>query len=180
MKKKLKALIYVCLSVLGLVGLFLLAGVGWFFWTEYRFPPPSEQQVRQQFESHRADYIRLAMLLRKDPSAKFVGDDGNAEYKVLARKIGVKDVTIREDGSIEFALWGYGGTIEDDSYKGVRYFPKDHKVASSVGYPGWPQQTVVVSLDSAKLPQERGSVASGLYVIAIEPEWFIYRFEIEE
>jgi hypothetical protein len=177
MKKTLKVTFYVCLSAVGLVGLFLFAGVGWFLWTQY---PPSEQKVRQQFESNRADYIRLATFLRKYPSAEYVGGDGNKEYQAFARKIGVKDVTIREDGSMEFALWEVGCTICSDSYMGVRYFPKDHKVASSVGYPGWPQQTVVTSLDSAKLPQERGSLASGLYVIAIEPEWFIYRFEIEE
>jgi hypothetical protein len=180
LKKKFKVLFYVCLSAVGLVGIFLIAVVGWFLWTEYRLPPPSEQQVRQQFENHKTDYFRLVALLRKYPSAKYVGDNDNTEYQTLARKIGIKDVTIREDGSMEFALWGYGGTIEDDSYMGVRYFPKDHKVASSVGYPGWPEQTVVVSLDSAKLPQERGSVASGLYVVAIEPEWFIYRFEYRE
>jgi len=39
---------------------------------------------------------------------------------------------------------------------------------------------VVTSLDSAKLPQEKGAVASGLYVVPIEPEWFIYRFEYQE
>jgi hypothetical protein len=91
-------------------------------------------------------------------------------------KIGAKHATIREDGSMEFALWGDGCAICDDSYMGVRYYPKDHKVDSSVEW----TQTVVTSLDSAKLPQEKGAVATGLYVVPIEPEWFIYRFEYRE
>ena len=44
---------------------------------------------------------------------------------------------------------------------------------------GWTQK-VVQSLESEELPEAHGSVASGLYVIAIEPEWFIYRFEYQE
>jgi hypothetical protein len=142
--------------------------------------------ARQQFESHRADYIRFATLLRKDPSAKYVGSDGKVdidgihgrlvpEYRDLVHKIGAKFVIIREDGSVEFALWGHGGAIMSDSYMGVRYFPKDPTVAPV----GW-TQTVVASLANAKLPQEHGSVATGLYVVAIEPEWFIYRLEYQE
>jgi len=176
LNKKFKVLLYVCLLTVGLVGLFLLVGIGWWLWPEFRLPLPSEQQMRQQFQSRKADYIRLVTLLKKDPSAKYVSVNGNTEYQILARKIGIKDVIIREDGSIEFALWGYGGTIEDDSYMGVRYFPADHKIDSSAGW----TQTVVTSLVSAKLPQENGSVATGLYVVAIEPEWFIYRFEYRE
>jgi len=37
----------------------------------------------------------------------------------------------------------------------------------------------VASLDSAALPQEHGKVASGYYVLPIEPNWFLYRFEYE-
>jgi hypothetical protein len=181
--KTLKVLLYVSISA---VGLFLLAGAGlWMYeaW-EYRLPP--EQLVRQQFESHRTDYIRFATLLRKDRSAKYVGSDGKVdidgihgrlvpEYRDLVHKIGAKFVIIREDGSMEFALWGNGGPIMSDSYMGVRYSPKDHTADSA----GW-KQTVVASLASAKLPQEHGSVATGLFVVAIEPEWFIYRFEYQE
>jgi hypothetical protein len=59
---------------------------------------------------------------------------------------------------------------------GVRYYPKDHKAGSSVEG----TQTVVTSLNSAKLPQAKGGVASGLYVVPIEPEWFVYRYEYQE
>ena len=78
-------------------------------------------------------------------------------------------------GSMEFTLGGYGGPISSDSYIGVRYFPKN-PIGSP---PGW-TQTLVSSLDSTKLPQENGSVAIGLYVVAIEPEWFIFCFEYQE
>lgn len=91
-------------------------------------------------------------------------------------KIGARNVIIGEDGSIEFALWGDGCAICSDSYMGVLYYPKDHKVDSS----GERAQTVVTSLDSAKLPHEKGAVATGLYVVPIEPEWFIYRDEYQE
>ncbi len=82
---------------------------------------------------------------------------------------------VSEDGSMEFALWGHGCAICSDSYMGVLYFPKDHTAERA----GW-VQTVVNSLDDARLPQEHGSVATGLYVVAIEPEWFIYRLEYQE
>jgi len=179
-----KVLIYICLSA---VILFSLAGVGvWWWWVPHYYLPP-QQKVRQQFESHKADYIKFVTLLRNDASATYINGDGKVnidgihrrlvpEYRDLIRKIGAKFVTVREDGSIEFALWGDGGTLVSDSYMGVRYFPKDHKTASN---PGW-TQTVVPSLEGAKLPQEKGSVASGLYVVPIEPEWFIYRLEIQE
>lgn len=162
---------------------FIMSFGGW-PWEHYL---PPERRVRQQFENHRADYIRLVNLLQKDPSATYIGSDGRVdidgvrerfvpEYKDLIHKIGAKFVTVSEDGSMEFALWGFGCAICSDSYMGVRYFPKNHKVDVR---PGW-TQTVVTSLDSAKLPQENGSVASGLYVTPIEPEWFIYRLEIQE
>jgi hypothetical protein len=59
---------------------------------------------------------------------------------------------------------------------GVRYF---QNLQNKDSHHGWTQQ-VVDSLESAKLPQERESVASGLYVVPIEPDWFIYRLEIQE
>ena len=151
----------------------------------YYLPP--EQRVVQQFETNRTDYIRFVALLREDRSIRYVGGDGKVdidgkhgrvvpEYRELIRKIGAKDVIVREDGSMEFALWGDGCAVCSDSYMGVRYYPKDHKAGSPAGW----TQTVVTSLDSAKLPQENGEVASGLYVVPIEPEWFIYRLEIQE
>jgi hypothetical protein len=183
MKNIFKITLYGCLSAVSFV---LLAGAGlWLYeaW-EYRLPP--EQRVRQQFEDHRADYIRFVTFLRNDRSAKYIGSGGMVdidginerlvpEYRDLIRKIGAKFVIVREDGSMEFALWGNGGTVMDDSYMGVRYFPKDHSMDAM----GW-KQIVVTSLASAKLPQEHEAVATGLYVVSIEPEWFIYRLEIQE
>jgi hypothetical protein len=88
------------------------------------------------------------------------------EYRHLIRKIGAKFVIVGEDGSIEFSLYGFGCAICSDSYMGVRYVPKDRRTVARAGW----EHTVVTSLDSAKLPQEHGAVASGLYVVPIEPE----------
>jgi hypothetical protein len=166
--------------------LFLLAGASLWLYEAWEHHLPPEQRVREQFESHRSDYIRFVTLLQKDPSAKYVGSDGTVDidgihgrvvpdYRDLIRKIGAKFVIVREDGSIEFALWGNGGAPISDSYMGVRYFPKNHALVPV----GW-TQIPVTSLSSEKLPQDRGAVATGLYVVAIEPEWFIYRFEYQE
>jgi len=182
--KVFKNLLSVCLLA---VGLLLIAGFSFWWWLRPRHSLPPEQHVVEQFESNRADYIRFVTLLRKDQSVRYVGGDGKAEidgghgrlvpeYRELIGKIGAKYVIVREDGSMEFALWGNGCATCSDSYMGVRYYPKDHKVVPSVEW----TQTVVTSLDSAKLPQEKGAVASGLYVVPIEPEWFIYRFEYQE
>lgn len=163
-----------------------MAGLGAWLWAEWKDRPPTDQWLRGQFESHKADYIQFAKLLRNDRSAKLVDNDGSIdidaihkrqvpEYRTLIRRIEVKNVTISEDGSMEFALWGHGCAICSDSYMGVLYFPKDHTAERA----GW-VQTVVNSLDDARLPQEHGSVATGLYVVAIEPEWFIYRLEYQE
>jgi hypothetical protein len=184
LKKVLRVLLYGCLSA---VGLFVFAAAGlWWSWTPHYYLPP-QQRIHQQFESHKVDYTRFITLLVKDPSAKYIDSDGKVDidgihsrfvpqYRDLIRKIGAKFVTIREDGSVEFALWGDGGTVVTDSYMGVRYDPKNLKAVSR---PGW-TQTMVASLESVGLPQENGSVASGLYVVPIEPEWFIYRLEIRE
>ena len=184
MKRLLRVLLYTCLSALGVC---LLVLVGFYSWFKNEHYLPPERRVREQFESNRADYIRFVTLLQKDRSARSIDGDGKVaidgvhqrlvpEYRDLIRRIGAKDVTIREDGSMEFALWGFGCAICSDSYMGVRYYPKNPK-ANSPG--GW-EQTVVTSLDSAKLPQEKGAVATGLYVVPIEPEWFIYRLEYQE
>jgi hypothetical protein len=42
------------------------------------------------------------------------------------------------------------------------------------------EQNVVLKAGSSKLPQENGSVATGLYVVEISPDWFVYRFEYQE
>jgi hypothetical protein len=179
-----RILLYISLSV---VGLFLIVRFSlWLRFTPHYYLPP-QQRVVQQFESNRAEYIRFVDLLRKDQSVRYIDSDGKVEidgshgrlipeYRDLIGKIGAKYVIVREDGSTEFALWGDGCAACSDSYMGVLYYPKDHKVVSSVES----TQTVVTSLDSAKLPQEKGAVASGLYVVPIEPEWFIYRSEYRE
>jgi hypothetical protein len=184
-KTMLRTLLYVCISG---VGLLLIAGFGFWWWLTPHYYLPPEQRVVQQFETNRTDYIRFVALLREDQSVRYIGGDGKVdffdgkhggvvpEYRELIRKIGAKFVMVREDGAMEFVLWGDGCAICSDSYMGVRYYPKDHKAGSSVEE----TQTVVTSLDSAKLPQEKGGVASGLYVVPIEPEWFVYRDEYQE
>jgi hypothetical protein len=170
--KPLKFLLYACLGIFGSVFL-IVAGLIILNTWEYHLP--SEQHVSHQFEDHRADYLRLVALLQKDPSATYINSDGNVDidgtnyrfvqdYRDLIRKIGAKFVTVRQDGSIEFAMAGNGCTICPDSYMGVRYFPKNHGTTA-----GWTQR-VVRSLESDRLPQENGSVASGLYVVPIEQE----------
>jgi len=184
MKKAVKVALCVCLSV---IGLGVLAVAFFWSWTKWEYHLPQEQRARAYFTAHRTDFIRFATLLRKDPSARYIDSDGQVyiaatrsrivpEYRDLAHMLGVQFVITRGDGSMEFAVWGAGGPIRSDSYMGVRYYPKDHK-ANTRGE--W-THTVVTSLDSDKLPQENGSVASGLYVVTIEPEWFIYRFEYQE
>lgn len=183
----LKYLVYTVVLILGLI---LLAVFVFVFqtWWEYRLP--SQQYARQRFEEYKVYFLQFAKLLRDDPSVTYVGNnDGKvggmggplmpktrSQYLALMRKIGAKFVIVREDGSMEFALWGNGGAIMSDSYMGVRYFPNDHKTNSAVGY----TQALVASLDGKKLPQENGDVATGLYVVPIEPEWFLYRFEYQE
>ena len=168
------------------MGVCLLAPVSFRFWLKYEYHLPPEQRVRQQFESNRADYIQFVTLLQRDPSTHYRVIDGDGrvdtdglssrvvpEYRNLIRKIGAKYVTIREDGSIEFSLYGFGCTICSDSYMGIRYVPKDRRTDAHAGW----ERIVVTSLDSPKLPQEHGAVAAGLYVVSIEPEWFIYRYQ---
>jgi hypothetical protein len=173
-----KALLYIALDLL----LACSAACSRAYWLL-----PSEQTARQQFASHKADYARFVSLLRDDPGEQFIGNDGVArdyngrsrfvpEYRTLMEKIGVKSVLIREDGSVEFELWGFGCAICSDSYMGVRYLPLHHDLRAR---PGWTAE-LVRSLDDKELPRERGSIADGLYVVQIEPEWFIYRLEYQE
>jgi hypothetical protein len=184
LKRLPKILLYSCLVF---VGLCLLATVSFRLWLKYEYHLPPEQRVRKQFENNRADYIQFVALLQRDQSAHFIDSDGGVdiggvhsrlvpEYRDLIRKIGAKDVTIREDGSIEFSLYGFGCAICSDSYMGVRYVPKVRRTDARSGW----EHTAVTSLDNAKLPQENGAVATGLYVVPIEPGWFIYRLEYQE
>jgi hypothetical protein len=167
-------------------GFCVLAVIGVCWWAKWEYGPPSERRLRLQFASHRADYVRFVALLRSDRSTKSVDSDGMAdtdgihkrlvpEYRDLVRKIGAKSVAIEGDGSVDFELWGHGCAICSDYYRGVLYLPKGYMVDRG-GY----RLKVVDTFDSDKLPQERGSVASGLYVIAIDPEWHIYRYEYQE
>ena len=157
-------------------------------WVKWEYSLPSAPVVQRQFASQRAYFIELTSLLENEQlvSGAHIGGDGTVAtgmhsrsvpaYRDLIHRIGAKSVLVREDGSIEFTLRGYGCTLCSDSYMGVRYVPS---VLKKVSYPGWTQQ-VVDSLESAKLPHERGGVASGLYVVPIEPNWFVYRFEYQE
>ena len=179
---------YACILTAGIfLSAIVTVPLGLWVWMQWQYHLPPEQRVRKQFEDHRTDYLEFVKLLRKDSSAIFIESDGTVEidgihgrmvpqYRDLMHKIGAKFAMVREDGSMEFTLWGNGGAIMSDSYMGVRYFPNDHKTNSNVGY----TQIVVGSLDSAKLPQDNGSVATGLYVVALEPEWYLYRFEYQE
>jgi len=164
-----------------------LSGIGGFWiWMKRSYYLPPDQKALSQFEVHRADYIHFAELIRNDSSARYIYTDGGVdiggvkrrvvpEYRRLIHAIGAQFVIVGEDGSVEFALWGDGCAICSDSYMGVLYDPKGDAAAR----PAW-QQMRVASLASSRLPQENGSVATGLYVLAIEPNWFIYRFEYQE
>jgi hypothetical protein len=103
------------------LGMLLCCGAYLFFLAPNYYLPP-QQRVVQQFESNRADYIRFVDLLRKDPSVRSVGGNGKVdvdgmhrrlvpEYRDLMGKIGAKYVIVRENGSMEFALWGDGCAI---------------------------------------------------------------------
>ncbi len=186
MNRLFKIALYACLFSAGLC---LLAAVGFRLWPKHEYRLPPEQTVRERFEKNRADYIRFVARLERDQSGHNfvidtegkVGIDGVhsrlvPEYRDLIRKIGAKDVTIREDGSIEFALYGFGCAICSDSYMGGRYVPRVRRMDASSDW----EQTTVISLDSAKLPQNNGAVATGLYVVPLETEWFIYRLEYQE
>lgn len=176
-----KTLLYVSLAA---VGLFLISIIGFSSWLPWERHLPSEQTARKEFQSHQADYIRFAVLLRQESGYEFIGGDGGVRmnsdhvrvvpaYRDLISRIGAKNVIVREDGSIEFTLWGSGCAICSDSYMGIRYSPMQN---ISRRCPGW-TPIPVNSLDSKALPRENGHIADGLYVVQLEPEWFIYRFE---
>lgn len=98
-----------------------------------------------------------------------------SRFKELMRRTGTTYVLVREDNSIEFERWGFGCAICSDSYKGVRFVPRSQGVTSKAGW----EQTLVSSLEDLSLPQQNGRVEDGLYVVPMEPEWFIYRLEIQ-
>jgi hypothetical protein len=183
MKEIVKVIAFITASVVGLATIALGA---LFASLKIAYHLPSERYALYQFTMYRADYLQFVELVKKDPSARFVDGDGgvyigsvkrrlNPEYRRLIRNIGAKFVQVADDGSVEFALWGFGCAICSDSYMGMLYVPKGYQAGE-----GGLQETAVSSLDSSKLPQENGSVATGLYVVPIEPNWFIYRFEYQE
>ena len=180
----LKRLLYIGLSA---VGLLLLLSAGVFAWMRWEQHLPSDQEARRQFDSHRTEYIRFASRLRQDMQVGIIGSDGIvsgaaehagpvAEYRDIMRSLGAKQIIVGEDGSVEFVLWGFGCAICSDSYKGLRYAPVDFKADARRGW----MPKLVNSLDGNNLPQANGSVDDGLYVVQIEPEWFIFRLEYHE
>lgn len=184
MKRTLRVPLYIGLSA---VSLLLLSAVGFSAWMSSEPRLPSEQTARQQFAIHQTDYARLASLLCKVPRDQIIGNSGTApdqgaivrlapEYRELMQRIGAKFVDVRHDGSVEFALWGSGCAICSDSYMGVLYRPLQSEVRT---HAEWTSK-MVKSFDDKNLRHKRGSVADGLYVVKIEPEWFIYRFEYHE
>jgi hypothetical protein len=185
LKPALRIFLYVCLSAAGLV---LVAAVALFAWGRWLYHLPSDQKARQQFEDHRAEFVRFASMLHQDPRARVIDRNGvddafekNAravpEYRDLMRSTGAQEVLVRPDGSIEFQLWGFGCAPCSDSFKGMRYFPIDGKPQEGK----WARTPIIVSsLDDERLPKEKGAVADGMYVIPLEPEWSIYRVEISD
>jgi hypothetical protein len=154
-------------------------------WSSRRLP--SEQLARQYFASHKADFVHFVSALHQTPDVRFVSPYGVArnrnggsqyvfEYLYLMQRLNAKSAIIREDGSVEVALWGSGCTICSDSYMGVRYLPAQHDANAR---PGWRAQ-IVQSLSAESLPRQNAGIADGLYVVQLEPEWSIYRFEYQE
>jgi hypothetical protein len=184
MKAMLKVLLYVGLSTFGLLVFSVLVFWAWLRW-EYHLP--SEQTARQEFVSHRADYVRFVSLLQQDPGAKVIDINGEVdaytsharyvpEYYALMRRIGAKRVMVREDGSVEFQIWGFGCAPCSDSYMGMRYSPIDGQPQHDGGW----APKLVNSLNDTNLPKDKGAVADGLYVIPLDREWSIYRLEISD
>jgi hypothetical protein len=92
------------------------------------------------------------------------------------RSIDAKQVFVRPNGSIEFELWGFGCAPCTDSFKGILYLPTDGKRATND--PWTPK--LVKSLNDESLPKEKGVITDGIYVLALEPKWFIYRAQIDD
>jgi hypothetical protein len=175
------------LGVLSLSAIAILAVGGLWVWVKWQYHLPSEFRVRDDFKSRRSDYIRFVELLQDDRSVSFIESDGTVEldgrhkrlvpaYRDFLREVGAKDAIVREDGSIEIALRGSGCAICSDSYMGVLYYPKNHRTA--VGR-GW-LPVEVASLEDGRLPQENDSVATGFYVVPMEPDWYVFHFEHQE
>jgi predicted membrane protein len=154
----------------------------------YQSHLPSDVTARQAFAAHRDAYAKLVDLIGSDPTAHYINPDGEVnsqtpmhpgrvvpEYRRLLKEINAQAVLVREDGTIEFEIWGSGGAIMSDSYEGIRYAPEPLKR----GVPGY-APIAVASLEDEKLPHDKGGIVSGLYIMPIERNWSIYRFEYRE
>ncbi len=184
MKASVKIPLYVSLSVASLV-LLAVVGVVAFMRREYHLP--SDQEARQQFADHRAEFVRFASMLRKDQKPRVIYsnsvDDAFEkdarvipEYRDLMRSTGAKAVYVRPDGSIEFQLWGFGCAPCADSFKGLRFQP----IGGQPQYPYGGAPILVSSLRDESLPKNKRAIADGLYVLPLEREWSIYRLEISD
>lgn len=152
------------------------------------FHLPSDDYARRVFTEHREAFNRMVALLGNDRGARFISGEGGVnpqpplgrgrivpQYQRLLKEIGAKAVLVGEDGTVEFQMWGSGGAIMSDSYKGIRYAGN----VSWTGRSGW-MPTIVQSLDDDQLPHDKGGVVSGLYILPIDQNWSIYRFEYQE
>jgi hypothetical protein len=185
MKPMVKALLYGGLAMIGLIAVIVLASGAWLRW---QYHLPSDQVAREQFANHRADYVRFAALLQRDPGAKLIDINGNVDpsdggsrrhvpdYRDLIQRIGAKSVYVRRDGSVEFELWGFGCAPCTDSYKGVRFAPN----GAPAKYPYGGAPKITRSLEDKNLPREKDAVADGLYVLPLDGEWSIYRLQISD
>jgi hypothetical protein len=93
---------------------------------QWQYHLRSDRHARQQFDEHRAEFIRFASLLRHDPTATIIDINGVVgaytdharsvpDYRDLMRSTGAKAVYVRPDGSVEFQLWGFGCAPCSDS-----------------------------------------------------------------
>ena len=124
-------------------------------------------------------------MVEKDLTYLYIGEKESthsvqkkttAGFSRLMHIIGIQEILVREDRSVEFSMWGCGSAVSSDHFMGVRYVPRDHLPTPQFRLP----PVTVTSINADKLPHENGDVATGLYVVSIEPEWYIYRFEYQE
>jgi hypothetical protein len=184
LKAALQFLLYLCLFITGLAALVV---VGVFAFIRWQYHLPSDQKARQQFAEHKADFVRFASMLGRDKRPRVINGNGDddafrkgggatAEYHDLMSTIGAKAVYVRPDGSIEFELWGFGCAPCSDSFKGIRYSPVGAKPQADFQW----TPKLEASLDTERLPKEKGVVPDGLYVVPLDTEWSIYRLEISD
>jgi hypothetical protein len=74
-----RTLLIACLSIAGIIALLV---TGFFVWTRWQYHLPTDQSVREYFQDHRAEFIRFAELLEKDPVPKRIAPNGVVELLV--------------------------------------------------------------------------------------------------